>query len=87
LTFWVFFTVIFCQSFWLEWADINYERKQIAIKSSKNGKSRTIPVSKKLIDLLQSLPKIENQKMYFLKEHETADGQVSGKNDEPSHDT
>jgi integrase len=51
----------------LEWADINHERKQITIKSSKNGKARTIPVSKKLIELLQSLPKIENQKNVFPK--------------------
>jgi len=43
----------------LEWTDINREQNQVTVKSSKNGKARTLQVSKQLIDKLFSLPKKE----------------------------
>jgi integrase len=43
----------------LEWTDLDYERNKATIKSSKNGTSRTIKISKQLMDLLFSLPKKE----------------------------
>ena len=43
----------------LEWTDIDSERNKLSIKASKNGNARIITVSKKLIDLLLSLPKKE----------------------------
>jgi len=43
----------------LEWTDINREQNQVTVKSSKNGKARTLNVSKQLIDKLFSLPKKE----------------------------
>lgn len=44
----------------LEWTDLDAERKKVTLKASKNGTSRTIKISKKLINLLFSLPKKEN---------------------------
>lgn len=49
----------------LEWTDINPEQNQVTVKSSKNGKARTLNVSKRLIDKLLSLPK--TQKTVFPK--------------------
>ena len=43
----------------LDWTDINQEQNQVTVKSSKNGKARTIQVSKQLIDKLFSLPKTQ----------------------------
>ena len=42
----------------LEWTDIDPERSKITIKASKNGKARTITVSRQLIDRLLSLPRV-----------------------------
>jgi integrase len=49
----------------LEWTDINREQSQVTVKSSKNGKARTLNISKQLIDKLFSLPK--EQKIVFKK--------------------
>ena len=44
----------------LEWTDINQEHNQVTVKASKNGKARTIPISKHLIEALLSFPKNGN---------------------------
>jgi integrase len=41
----------------LEWTDVDRERNIITIKASKNGKSRLIPVTKELIELICCLKK------------------------------
>ena len=51
----------------LEWTDLDLERKNVAIKASKNGNARTLTISKNLMDLLFSLPKPEDQKTVFTK--------------------
>jgi integrase len=51
----------------LEWTDLDPERNNVTIKASKNGNSRTIEISKELMDLLFSLPKTENQKTVFIR--------------------
>lgn len=45
----------------LEWTDINRERKQVNIKSSKNGFARTVTITTELIEMLFSLPKNQNR--------------------------
>jgi integrase len=40
----------------LEWTDLDQERNKVTIKASKNGNSRTIPISKNLIERLIKLP-------------------------------
>lgn len=42
----------------LEWTDIDAERCKVTIKASKNGKSRTITVTRQLIDALLKLPRL-----------------------------
>ncbi len=49
----------------LEWTDLDQERNKTTIKASKNGNSRTISVSKNLINRLLNLPK--KDKMVFPK--------------------
>ena len=43
----------------LEWTDLDAERSKVTIKASKNGNARILTVSKRLINLLLSLPKKE----------------------------
>lgn len=43
----------------LEWTDLDVERTKVTIKSSKNGNSRIIPISKTLLLKLLSLPRKE----------------------------
>ena len=51
----------------LEWTDLDPERNNVTIKASKNGSSRTVEITKELMDLLFSLPKTEKQKIVFIK--------------------
>ena len=44
----------------LEWPDLDTERNKVTVKASKNGTSRTIKISKHLMELLFSLPKTED---------------------------
>ena len=57
----------------LEWVDIDRERSIIAIKASKNGNPRLVPVTKGLIELLCSLKKTgeKNGKLVFPKRGRT----------------
>ncbi len=49
----------------LEWKDINTETCKVTLKSSKGGKSRTLKVSRNLINMLNSLPRLPNQTEVF----------------------
>ena len=49
----------------LEWTDLDPERHNVTVKSSKKCNSRILPISKELMDLLFSLPKTENNKIIF----------------------
>lgn len=51
----------------LEWTDLDPERRNVKIKASKNGNSRTLEISRELMDLLFSLPKDPNKKTVFFK--------------------
>lgn len=51
----------------IEWTDIDYARKKIYIKASKNGNDRFITVSDKLLNMLGRLPRKENQTYIFRK--------------------
>ena len=44
----------------LQWTDIDCERKKLTIKASKNGNSRIVSVTRKLIEILDQLPKTSN---------------------------
>ncbi|MFZ7138223.1 MAG: tyrosine-type recombinase/integrase [archaeon] len=48
----------------LEWINIDQKRSKITIKASKNGTSRTIKVSKHLIERLLSLPKNQSRLVF-----------------------
>lgn len=58
------------ESLRLEWTDIDSERNKISIKASKNGNARTLTVSKRLIEQLQSLPK-RGEKVFHGKNKKT----------------
>jgi integrase/predicted RNA-binding Zn-ribbon protein involved in translation (DUF1610 family) len=51
----------------IQWEDIDYARKKIYIKASKNGNARFITVSDKLLNMLGRLPRKENQTHIFPK--------------------
>jgi integrase/predicted RNA-binding Zn-ribbon protein involved in translation (DUF1610 family) len=51
----------------LEWTDLDPESNQVSIKASKNGNARTLPISKDLMNLLNSLPKHDGQQTVFVK--------------------
>jgi len=51
----------------IQWEDIDYARKKIYIKASKNGNARFITVSDKLLNMLGRLPRKENQSERYTK--------------------
>ena len=51
----------------IQWEDIDYARKKIYIKASKNGNARFITVSDKLLNMLGRLPRNDKQTYVFPK--------------------
>jgi len=51
----------------IQWEDVDYARKKIYIKASKNGNARFITVSEKLLNMIGRLPRKENQTYIFPK--------------------
>jgi len=51
----------------IQWDDIDYARKKIYIKASKNGNSRFISVSDNLLNMLGRLPRTDKQTYLFPK--------------------
>lgn len=51
----------------IQWEDIDYARKKIYLKASKNGNARFISVSDKLLNMLGRLPRNEKQTYIFPK--------------------
>ena len=51
----------------LEWTDLDPERNNVTVKASKKCNSRIIGISKDLMDLLLSMPKMENSPRVFNK--------------------
>jgi len=51
----------------IQWEDIDYARKKIYIKASKNGNSRFISVSDNLLNMLGRLPRTDKQTYLFPK--------------------
>jgi integrase len=51
----------------IHWEDIDYARKKIYIKASKNGNARFITVTDKLLNMISRLPRKEIQKYVFPK--------------------
>ncbi len=49
----------------IEWDDIDYARKKIYIRASKNGTARFITVSDNLLNMLARLPRSNKQKTIF----------------------
>ena len=47
----------------LEWKHINYERNKVLLPSTKNGRSRWVPLPSNVIDLLKTLPQ-ENERVF-----------------------
>ena len=41
----------------LEWKDVDFSKRRIYIRSSKNGQARCVPASNKVLEILQSLPR------------------------------
>jgi integrase len=51
----------------IQWEDIDYTRKKIYIKASKNGNARFITVSDKLLNMIGRLPRNDKQTYVFPK--------------------
>jgi integrase len=51
----------------IQWEDIDYARKKIYIKASKNGNARFITVTDKLLNMIGRLPRKEKQTYIFPK--------------------
>ena len=49
----------------IKWDDINWQRKEVVLKDTKNGKTHYIPLSKAAIETLQQLPRVENNPFVF----------------------
>lgn len=45
----------------LEWTEIDFKQKIVRIRSEKGGYPRILPISSKLIDMLQRLPKVSTR--------------------------
>jgi integrase len=45
----------------LEWTELDRERNKVSIRASKHSNARIVTVSKRLMDLLFSLPRKEKQ--------------------------
>lgn len=41
----------------LQWKDFNFEKRTVLLSDTKNGKSRTVPLSKRAIDMFNALPR------------------------------
>lgn len=41
----------------LEWTDINFKRRRVSVTSEKGGNPRILPLSERMIDILQRFPK------------------------------
>jgi integrase len=51
----------------VEWKDINFAKQTIELMDSKTGPSRTVPLSKRALDLLRSIPRGPNEKLFQVK--------------------
>ena len=49
----------------LSWENINLEKRIAFLSKTKNGSSRTVPLSLKAIDILKSLPCIPNKNIFL----------------------
>lgn len=47
-----------------EWKDVDFDKRTIYLRTTKNGSARVVPLSSKAIALLKMLPKHENGKVF-----------------------